>query len=66
MAQKQISRFPLNEKFSRLGGLSGHVPNNATRGSVYVFDQKVENHLCKTYLKGKSHERGGSPKSMLE
>ena len=24
MAQKQISRFPLNEKFS---GLSGHVPN---------------------------------------
>ena len=26
MAQKQISRFPLNEKFS---GLSGHVPNYA-------------------------------------
>ena len=30
MAQKQISRFPLNEKFSGLSGLSrlsGHVPN---------------------------------------
>ena len=26
MAQKRISRFPLNEKFS---GLSGHVPNYA-------------------------------------
>ena len=32
MAQKQISRFPLNEKFSglsRLSGLSRHVPNYA-------------------------------------
>ena len=32
MAQKQISRFPLNEKFS---GLSGHVPNYE-----YVKQQK--------------------------
>ena len=31
MAQKQISRFPLNEKFSELSGLSGHVPNYGLR-----------------------------------
>ena len=29
MAKKQISRFPLNEKFSGFSGLSGHVPNYA-------------------------------------
>ena len=27
MDQKQISRFPLNEKFSGLSGLTGHVTN---------------------------------------
>ena len=27
MAQKRISRFLLNEKFSGLSGLSGQVPN---------------------------------------
>ena len=27
MAQKQISRFPPNEKFSGFSGLSGHAPN---------------------------------------
>ena len=34
MAQKQISRFPLNEKFSGLSGLSGHVPNYGLGGLV--------------------------------
>ena len=29
MARKRISRFLLNEKFSGLSGLSGHVPNYA-------------------------------------
>ena len=49
MAQKQISRFPLNEKFSGLSGLSGHVPNYARtllemnwRISLYAMDCAFE------------------------
>ena len=41
MAQKQISRFPLNEKFSGLSvlrGLSGHVPN-------YEYDITLQHKL---------------------
>ena len=43
MAQKQTSRFPLNEKFSGLSGLSGlsgHVPNYDYYGHLAFYDER--------------------------
>ena len=39
MAQKQISRFPLNEKFS---GLSGHVPNYESNDVKQFKNQRLQ------------------------
>ena len=38
MVKKQISRFPLNEKFSRL---SEHVPNYAKNSLIVFVDFQV-------------------------
>ena len=38
MAQKQISYFPLNEKFSRL---SGHVPNYAYQCGTVLWQENT-------------------------
>ena len=38
MGQKQISRFPLNEKFRGLSGLSGYVPDYAIWIRIQGYD----------------------------
>ena len=48
MAQKRISRFPLNEKFSRLSGLSRHVPNYGQKeGHIFVVSPNNDKFLKK-------------------
>ena len=44
MAQKRISRFPLNEKFS---GLSGHVPNYGLTPPKMLIYKNVDCKKCR-------------------
>ena len=56
MAQKQISRFPLNEKFSGLSGGSGHVPNYVESKPVCGRRISGLNHGTCKYCKAASAE----------
>ena len=56
MAQKRISRFPLNENFS---GLRGHVPNYGSMLCVTISNCS-DSHFHSTYLVTVSRESAGS------
>ena len=53
MAQKRISRFPLDEKFSGLSGLIGHVPNYALEVEPLWF-KLLGQVICENHFSAKA------------